>query len=100
MSLVIGGILAYLFLPLEWAVVVILGLVGVELFEIWIWLRWRKRRSLTGPESMIGERGVLASDRRVRIRGTTYPARVIDGTEGDRVVIEDVEGMTFVVRRA
>lgn len=99
MSLVIGGILAYLFLPPEWAVVVIIGLVGIELFEIWVWLRWRKRRSISGPEGMIGEHGVLASDRRVRIRGTTYSARVLEGAEGDRVVIEAVEGLTLVVRR-
>jgi membrane protein implicated in regulation of membrane protease activity len=44
--------------------------------------------------------GVLGHGGRVRIRGTSYPARVLEGQPGDRVRVEKVDGMTLVVRRA
>jgi membrane protein implicated in regulation of membrane protease activity len=100
MSLLIGGTLAYLFLPSPWWVLVVLVLAGVEVFEVMLWLRWRRRRSLSGPESLIGQRGVLAPGSRVRLRGTSYRARASGAEEGDRVVVEDVDGLTLVVRRA
>jgi membrane protein implicated in regulation of membrane protease activity len=98
-ALLIGGTLAVLFLDLPWSVVVIVLLVGVEVFEFRIW-RWALRqRPRAGSEGIVGERGVLAGPDRVRIRGTTYPAQVVDGQAGDRVVVERVQGMTLVVRR-
>ncbi|HZA60056.1 MAG TPA: hypothetical protein VE754_00045 [Actinomycetota bacterium] len=100
MSLIIGGTLAWFFLPLPWSVIVILGLAAFEVFEIMIWVRWRQRRSIAGAEGLVGARGVLAPGSRVRIRGTTYPARVLNGADGDAVVVEEVEGITLVVRRA
>ena len=107
MILIIGGTLAYLFVPAPWWILIVIGLAGIEIFEILVWLRWRKRRSSTGIASMIGERGVLVSEdagmshrARVRIRGTTYPAEVRAGAPGDPVVVEEVDGMTLVVRRA
>lgn len=100
MALVVGGTLAYLFLPFPWWILVVVGLAGVEIFEISLWLWLRGRRSVSGPEGMIGERGVLTATGRVRIRGTTYPSRGVDGDDGDRVIVEDVEGMMLVVRRA
>jgi membrane protein implicated in regulation of membrane protease activity len=98
-ALLIGGTVAILFLDLPWSAVVIVLLVGVEVFEFRIW-RWALRQSpRAGSEGIVGERGVLAGPDRVRIRGTTYPARVVEGEAGDRVVVEGVEGMTLVVRR-
>ena len=99
MSLLIGGTLAYLFLPLPWAIVVIVALAAFEGLEIAFWLWLRRRRPRAGHEAMVGERGTLAAEGRVRIRGTTYPARVLQGEPGDPVVVEDVDGMTLVVRR-
>jgi membrane protein implicated in regulation of membrane protease activity len=100
MALLIGGTLALVFLDLPWSAVVIAALVAVEVFEFRIW-RWALRqRPRAGAEGMVGERGVLADQGRVRIRGTTYQARVLEGTPGDPVVVEGVEGMTLVVRRA
>lgn len=105
MLLLIGGTLAYLFLPWPWWLVVVALLASVEVFEVWLWLSLRRRRPLAGPESLVGDRGVLAEPARVRIRGTSYPARVVgagpEGTRGevgDPVEVVAVEGMTLVVR--
>ena len=100
MLLLIGGTLAYLFLPWPWWLVVVVILAGVEVFEVSLWLSLRRRGPLSGHESLVGERGVLAGSSRVRIRGTSYPARVIQGGVGDRVEVIAVEGMTLVVRSA
>jgi membrane protein implicated in regulation of membrane protease activity len=98
--LLIGGTLAYLFLPWPWWLVVVVILAGVEVFEVSLWLSLRRRRPLSGHESLVGERGVLAGSARVRIRGTSYPARVVQGGVGDRVEVIGVEGMTLIVRSA
>lgn len=99
MLLLVGGTLAFLFLPFPWWIVAVVALAGVELFEVWLWLSLRGRRPHAGHESLVGAEGVLAAPDRVRVRGTTYPARVVGEGGGDRVVIEAVEGMTLVVRR-
>lgn len=99
MALLVGGTLALLFLDLPWSAVVIAALAAFEVFEFRIW-RWAVRqRPRAGLEGIVGETGVLGQDDRVRIRGTSYPARVLEGRPGDRVRIEGVEGMTLVVRR-
>ncbi len=100
MALLVGGTLALLFLELPWSLVVIVLLVGVEVFEFRVW-RWALRqRPQGGTEGTVGEIGVLTGEGRVRIRGTTYTARILAGEPGDRVRVESVEGMTLVVRRA
>lgn len=99
MSLLIGGTLAYLFLPAPWWIVVVVLLAGFELVEVWFWLWLRGLRPRAGHEAMVGVHGTLAEGGRVRIRGTTYPARALAGDPGDPVVVEAVEGMTLVVRR-
>jgi len=98
-SLLIGGTLAYLFLPAPWWIVVVILLAGFELLEVWFWLWLRRRRPRAGHEAMVGLHGTLAEGGRVRIRGTTYPARALDGGPGDAVVVEAIDGMTLVVRR-
>jgi membrane protein implicated in regulation of membrane protease activity len=99
-SLLIGGTLAYFFLPFQWFVVAVVVLAGVEVFEIWLWLSLRRRKPLFGHEGLVGAAGTLSAADRVRVQGTTYPARVLDGEPGDPVVVEGVEGMRLVVRRA
>jgi membrane protein implicated in regulation of membrane protease activity len=97
--LIIGGILAILFLPLPWNVVVIGVLLAKELVEISFWVSMRRRRPASGTEALVGKRGELIHSDRVRIAGTSYPARILEGQPGDRVVVESVEGMTLLVRR-
>src|ERR687891_105844 len=72
---------------------------GVEIFEFRLW-RWAVReRPRSGAEGMVGEHGTLMGQGRVRIRGTSYRARLLGGGTGDRVVVEGVDGMTLIVRR-
>jgi membrane protein implicated in regulation of membrane protease activity len=98
-ALLVGGTLAVLFLDLPWSAVVIAILVGVEVFEFRVW-RWAARqRPRAGAQGIVGEVGVLGDGGRVRIRGTSYPARVLEGQPGDRVRVEEVDGFTLVVRR-
>jgi len=99
MSLLIGGTLALLFLPLPWSIVVIAGLAAFEVLEVAFWLWLRRQRPRSGHEALVGRHGVLTEGDRVRIGGTTYPGRVLEGEPGDPVVVEEVEGMTLVVRR-
>jgi membrane protein implicated in regulation of membrane protease activity len=100
MALLIGGTLAYLFLPFPWFLAVVGVLAAVEVFEFRLW-RWALRQGpRSGIESMVGERGILAPEGRVRIRGSSYPARSRGASAGDAVVVEDVDGMTLVVRPA
>jgi membrane protein implicated in regulation of membrane protease activity len=98
-ALLIGGTLALVFLDLPWSAVVIAALVGVEVFEFRVW-RWAVRqRPRAGAQGIVGEIGVLGEGGRVRIRGSSYPARVLEGEPGDRVRVEDVDGMMLLVRR-
>lgn len=100
MLLIIGGTLALIFLPLPWNVLVIGVLLVKEVFEIWLWLSMRRRRPASGTEALLGRQGELINPDRVRIAGTSYPARVLEGKPGDRVVVERVDGMVLLVRRA
>ncbi|MGH2739734.1 MAG: NfeD family protein [Actinomycetota bacterium] len=103
MALIIGGTLAYLFLPYPWWVVAIVGLAAWEVLEaalvVWFWKRFKTRKPTVGIESLEGEEGVLMTPGRIRIRGTSYPARAADAEPGDRVIVERLDGMTLVVRR-
>ena len=99
MLLDVGGFLAYWLLPFPWWLAVVGLLACVEIGEVLLWLRLRHRRSITGAEALVSMTGRLTSRDRVRIRGTSYRARVVEGQPGDEVVVEGVEGMTLVVRR-
>jgi membrane protein implicated in regulation of membrane protease activity len=99
-ALLIGGTLAVLFVPFPWWIAIVAALAAFELVEFRIW-RWAVReRPRSNTEALVGRIGELTNDRRVRIHGTSYPARVLDGEPGQRVRVEEVEGMTLVVRRA
>jgi membrane protein implicated in regulation of membrane protease activity len=99
-ALLIGGTLAVLFVPFPWWIAIVAGLAAFEIIEFRIW-RWAVRElPRSNTEALVGRVGVLTGDGRVRIHGTTYPARVMEGESGDRVRVEALEGMTLVVRRA
>ncbi|HET6770592.1 MAG TPA: NfeD family protein [Actinomycetota bacterium] len=100
MLLIIGGTLALIYLPPPWSVLVIGVLLLKEVVEISLWVSMRRRRPSSGAEGLVGRQGELIQSDRVRIAGTSYPARVLDGKPGDRVVVERVDGMTLSVRRA
>ncbi len=100
MLLIVGGTLAVLFVPFPWWIPIVAALAAIELIELRLWLWAIRARPRAGTEGMVGERGTLSAKHRVRIRGTSYPATAMDAEPGDRVVVERVDGMTLVVRRA
>jgi membrane protein implicated in regulation of membrane protease activity len=59
-----------------------------------------RQRAVGGTEGLVGQRGTLIAGDRVRIHGTTYPARVSGAEPGDAVVVEGTDGMTLVVTKA
>ncbi|MGH2775331.1 MAG: NfeD family protein [Actinomycetota bacterium] len=98
----VGIILAVIFLDGWWRIAAIAGLLVFEVIEISIWLRWRKRRSTTGAETMVGERGVAVTDCRpvgqVRLRGQLWSATCPRGVgSGEPVVVAAVRGVRLEV---
>ena len=103
MGFIIGTVLAFVFLEWPWRGVAIALLAAYELFEIFLWLRWRNRRSITGADALIGAIATAITDLRpdgqVRLRGEIWKARCDDGASaGDDVVVEAVDGLRLRVR--
>lgn len=101
---IIGAILAYFFLEGTWRVVVIVGLLLSDVVEIAIWLRWRKRKAVIGPEAMVGMPGValtaLAPEGQVKVQGQIWKAVADEAMEaGDPVEVRAVDGLRLHVAR-
>ncbi|HJR45621.1 MAG TPA: NfeD family protein [Actinomycetota bacterium] len=101
---VIGAILAYFFLE-GWVRIAVIGfLLLTDVVEIIIWLRWRKRKSITGAEGMIGTPGTAVTDchpeGRVKVMGQIWKARCAEGADsGDEIEVTGVEGLSLNVTR-
>ncbi|MDP9067605.1 MAG: hypothetical protein M3N53_04525 [Actinomycetota bacterium] len=101
----IGAVLAYFFLDGTLRVVVIVALLLSDVFEITIWLRWRKKKAMTGPDGMIGRKGTAISEcrpeGRVKVMGQIWNASCLTGAEaGDEIEVTGVDGLRLhVVRR-
>jgi membrane protein implicated in regulation of membrane protease activity len=98
----IGLILAVIFLDGWLRIVVIGGLLVFEVIEISIWLRWRKRRSITGSGTMVGEEGLAVTDCRpsgqVKLRGQHWSATCPQGVSaGESVVVTAIRGLKLEV---
>jgi membrane-bound serine protease (ClpP class) len=78
-SMIIGVIVAFVFFDMPWTIVVLAAFAVFDIFEIWIWLRWRKRRAITGAEGIVGQQGLAVTDINpegtIRFRGQTWKAR-------------------------
>lgn len=101
---IIGAILAYFFLEGTWRVVVIVGLLLSDVVEIAIWLRWRKRKAITGAEAMVGMPGVALSDLspegQVKVQGQIWKAVSNEHLErGQNVEVTEVDGLRLRVAR-
>ncbi|MDQ3982777.1 MAG: hypothetical protein M3271_08895 [Actinomycetota bacterium] len=99
---VIGATLAILFLESPWRWIVIGLLLLTDVFQIAIWLRWRKRKSITGIESIVGAPGravtTLDPDGQVSVRGQLWSARSSERVEvGDDVTVTAVDGLKLEV---
>ena len=106
MALTIALILAILFVPWPWNVLLILGGLAIETGELaWGLSLARRWKPKTGAEAMIGQEAEVVSPCRplgeVRVHGELWRARCEDGAEvGERVCIERIEGLTLLVTRA
>ncbi|MBK5229174.1 MAG: NfeD family protein [Actinobacteria bacterium] len=104
MSLVIGTILSFIFLEPPWRYLALIPLMVWEVFEIWLYLRWRGVRSITGVEAIAGTLGRITRTCRpegqVHLNGQLWTARCEDGADaGDEVEVIGVDGLTLIVRK-
>ena len=100
----IGAVLAYFYLEGTLRIVVVALLLLSDVVEIAIWLRWRKRRTSTGSEGMIGRTGVAISDcapeGKVRVMGQIWNATSNETlAAGDEVEVTATEGLRLHVAR-
>ncbi len=100
----IGAVLAYFFLEGTWRVVVIVALLMTDVVEIWIWLKWRKRRAMTGAEAMVGKEGTAVTDLNpegtVKVMGQMWHGWCADRVDaGERVQVVGLEGLRLQVAR-
>ena len=103
MILLLAVLLAVLFAPLPWNVVILLAGVILEVGEV-IWGRRlaRRWRPKTGAEAMIGKSATVVSECRpegeVRVHGELWAASCAKGAGvGETVRIEALEGLTLIV---
>jgi membrane-bound serine protease (ClpP class) len=99
---VIGGVLALLFVDPPWRWLIIGGLLMTDVVQVAIWLRWRKKKSITGIDSIIGEEGramtTLDPEGQVRVRGQVWTAHATERVEvGDDVTVTAVDGLKLEV---
>jgi membrane protein implicated in regulation of membrane protease activity len=102
MALLIGTALAFAFLEWPWRLLVIVPLAAIEAFEIMVFLKWRKVRSITGAEAMVGASGRALTDclpvGQVKVQGRIWKARCTGGVRaGESVIVEGIDGLTLEV---
>ena len=103
MSAIIGIIIAFVFFEWPWRGVVLAAFLLFDVFEIYIWLRWRKKRSVTGAEGILDARGKALTDcnprGQVRVKGQTWKAEAEEPVEaGDAIEVIGVSGIQLYVR--
>ena len=101
---IIGAILAFFFLDGALRIAVIGFLLATDVVEIYIWLRWRKKKSITGIETLVGRTGTAvtdcAPDGQVKVNGQIWKASCSDPlAPGDPIVVTEVDGLRLQVSR-
>ncbi len=115
MLTLIALLMALLFLPSPWSIIVVVAAIVVDLTEIAVFVWWSRRRRRRGPpevgiETLLGRRGVavrrlspgrLEDVGQVRIDGEIWAARTGMGVEpGASVVVRGVDGLVLEVEPA
>lgn len=101
---IIGAVLAYFYLDGALRIAVIAFLLATDVVEIYIWLRWRKRKSTLGIDGLVGKPGMVVADcdpeGQVKVNGLIWRAEAEEPLEsGEPIVVTAVEGMRLDVRR-
>jgi membrane-bound serine protease (ClpP class) len=101
----IGLVLSLIFLEWPKPLLVIVPLGLIEIAEVALWLRWRKVRSITGAEAIIGATGKAITDCRpegqVMVKGQIWKAVSQSGVAANEdVVVTGVDGITLEVASA
>ena|SRR5687767_14646446 len=104
MSFIIGTALALVFLDGWVRILAIAVVAGIEIFEILIWLRWRKVRATTGAEGIVGMTGRVLSDLaptgQVSVKGQIWKATSAEELRtGEDVVVDGIQGLELRVSR-
>jgi membrane protein implicated in regulation of membrane protease activity len=98
--LLLGAILLAIFvLPSPWGIVAVVAGGLIDIAESLVLLKWsRRRRAVTGVETLIGRTAVVSSLTQVRVAGEIWEARSDRMlVPGDEVVVHGVEGLTLLV---
>ena len=101
----IAAILAIIFLDPPWKWIVAGTLLVTDIFEILIWMRWRKRRSITGSDTLVDQHGEAIEDLdpegQVKLRGQIWKARSSEPVaRGEWVKVDAIEGLTLMVSKS
>jgi membrane-bound serine protease (ClpP class) len=97
------AVIGLFFIPDPWRVLILVIAAFIEVFEVFLWIKYLRRyRVTTGSEGMVGERAEamdpLDPEGKVRLRGEIWNARSSAPVEaGAGVRIAAVEGLTLVV---
>jgi membrane-bound serine protease (ClpP class) len=99
---VIGVLLAIFLIPWPWGLLVVLGALALEVFEIRWGLRLARGRSQVGIETLVGKRGRAATDLdprgQVFIDGARWAARSSHGVHsGTTIEVREVHGLELYV---
>jgi membrane protein implicated in regulation of membrane protease activity len=100
--LLLGAILLAIFvLPSPWGLVAIVAGGLTDIAESVALLRWsRRRRPVTGVETLLGKTAIVSTPTQVRVAGEIWEARS-DGTlvVGEEMLVTGVDGLTLQVSR-
>ena len=109
MLTIIALVIAVLFLPSPWSVVLVVGAAIVDVAETGVFVWWSRRRRRRGPvavgaETMVGRTGVAlarldaGSGGQVRIDGEIWKARSVEPVDpGAAVTVTAVDGLLLDV---
>ena len=106
MSTLVGIFVAFAFFEWPWRALILVGFLLFDALEIWIWLRWRKQKSITGSEGIVGTKGTattnLQPEGQVRVAGQTWKAESLEGPigAGEEIEVTGNESIKLIVRRA
>lgn len=102
MAFLIGLALSFMFLEWPWRGIVLIPLAALEVAEWFLFFKLRKVRSISGAESMIGQRGVALTHCRpagqVKVKGQIWKGRCPEGVAaGTEVVVQGTDGIELAV---